>query len=101
MLEKDTMLGLIKSAVNEELRLNSNICGKFDNEDLESILNIMEIEKLNIKESIYKHIKKSDNWLYVFDEPSAYNDYGIVQGRCGNLKRSDYEIYLKKGYKYI
>lgn len=96
MLENNTILNLVKSAITNELGMRYNICGNFEDEEVQEILTIMENEKIEAVEAMYKYITESDKWLSSWDERSAYKDYGIMLTRGGDLKRSDYDIYLKK-----
>lgn len=96
MLENKTILNLVKSAITNELSMKYNICGNFEDEEVQEILTIMENEKIEAVEAMYKYITESDKWLCAWDEISAYRDYGIMLTRGGDLKRSDYDVYLKK-----
>lgn len=95
MINENTIKELIEIKFKNEQKGNMNILATIDECDINEVYNILlNNSEIELEDAIYKYMKESNDWLFVFDENSAYRDYGISRGR--SLNRLDYEYYIKK-----
>jgi hypothetical protein len=99
MINEDVIKELIKNKFENEQRKNINILATIAEDDINGVYELLANDSnIKLDDAVYKYMKESEKWLVIFDENTAYRDYGINQTRnvYDNLKRSSYEYYIKK-----